>query len=274
MSTTDDNQTGPTWDQFRLQHNWGIQGNEHRLESDKAKKKRIAGSQQNATKKKKQQQLPNLQQLSLDGDNITTNDAEAFADVMKRKPHHTVRIALQNIQLLPANSRHYKSRQLVNHIAQAELDALLINEVGLNWHAVAADNQWIERVTGKLNGSKAVFAHNTTELKTTDTIQYGGVGIIATQELAHRITTTGVDPRNLGRWTWIRIQGKEGHTMRIITAYRPWESPGASTVFHQQSRGLSQHADHRNPITALMKDLAQAITEWKITGDHIIIRPR
>ena len=91
-----------------------------------------------------------------------------------------MRIALQNIQLLPESSRHYKSRQLITHIAQAELDILMINEVGLNWKAVSADNQWAERTTGKLIGSKAVFAHNTTELKSTATIQYGGVGIIAT----------------------------------------------------------------------------------------------
>ena len=51
---------------------------------------------------------------------------------------------------------------------------LLMNEVGLNWKKVSADNQWIERTTGKLHGRRAVFAHNITELSTTDTIQYGG----------------------------------------------------------------------------------------------------
>jgi hypothetical protein len=42
-----------------------------------------------------------------------------------------------------------------------------MNKVGLNWGALSADNQWIKRITGKLQGSKDVFAHNTTELKTT-----------------------------------------------------------------------------------------------------------
>jgi hypothetical protein len=81
---------------------------------------------------------------------------------MKTKQGNTMRIAPQNIQLLPENSRHYKSRQLIDHIAQAELDALLMNEVGLNWRSVSTDDQWVERTTGKLIGSKAVFAHNTT----------------------------------------------------------------------------------------------------------------
>ncbi len=88
----------------------------------------------------------------------------------------------------------------------------------------------------------------------------------ATQEIANRIISTGRDPKRLGRWTWIRIQGKEGHTTRIATAYRPWESPGASTVFHQQARGLSKTGDHRNSIDALTQDLADAINDWKEAG--------
>jgi hypothetical protein len=271
---TEDDRTGPTWDQFRVKHNWGTgKENSNRHESKKARKKRLKGMSQNSKKKKKKktQRQRELQQFSLDGENITLNDAEEFADKMRDKPANTVRLALQNEQLIPANARHYKSRQLINHISQAQLDVLLMNEVGLNWRALSAENQWIERITGKLQGSKAVFAHNTTELNTTDEIQYGGVGIVATQEIANRIISTGRDPKRLGRWTWIRIQGKEGHTTRIATAYRPWESPGASTVFHQQARGLSKTGDHRNPIDALTQDLADAINEWKEAGDHIII---
>jgi hypothetical protein len=199
------------------------------------------------------------------------NDAEAFADTMRVKQPGTIRLALQNIQMLPDNAKHYKSRQLVNHICQAELDGLEINEVGLNWRAISAANQWVERTIGKLNGSQAIFAHNTTEDNVTDAIQYGSVGIVTTHELAHRIIESGSDTTNLGRWDWIRIQGKEGHTVRIATAYRPCESPGASTVFHQQARGLSKNNDHRNPRDAFIEDLQDAIKLWLAAGDHIII---
>jgi hypothetical protein len=73
-----------------------------------------------------------------------------------------------------------------------------MNKVGINWNKLCADNQRVERTIGKLHGSTANFAHNTTELGISDTIQYGGVGIVATQELAHRIIARGRDPRNLG----------------------------------------------------------------------------
>jgi len=271
-SLTTNDQTGPTWEQFGLQHNWGRQGTKQRQESKKAKKKRMKGMTHNAKKKKKKKQTyQEFHQLSIEGTNITMTDAEVFGDSMKKKPPNTVRIGLHNIQLMPENSRHYKSRQLIDHISNAELDVLLMNEAGLNWKKVSADNQWVERTTDKLHGSKVILAHNTTELAITDTIQYEGVGIIATQELAHCIIDLGHNPTNLGRWAWIQIQGKEGHTTRIATAYRPWESPGASTVFHQHARGLAQQDDHRNLINALIEDLHKAINAWKAVGDHIII---
>jgi endonuclease/exonuclease/phosphatase family metal-dependent hydrolase len=138
---------------------------------------------------------------------------------MKARPPNTICIGLHNIQLLPENSRHYKSRQLIHHIMQAELDLLVMNEVGLNWKAVPASNQWAERTTGQLHGSKVVFAHNTTEPALTDTIQYGGVGIVVTKELAIQVISTGRDPTHLRRWVWIQIQGKKGHTVIIVTAY-------------------------------------------------------
>jgi hypothetical protein len=79
----------------------------------------------------------------------------------------------------------------------------MMNEIGLNWRAVPADDQWVERTQGKLNSSRAVFAHNTTESKVTEAVQCGGVGTVATKEIAHRNVTTGKDPTNLGRWSWI-----------------------------------------------------------------------
>ena len=115
--TRSSDRTGPTWEQFGLRHNWGKQqGNENRNESKKAKKKRLKGTPHNAKKKKKKKIYQELQQLSLAGANITLQDSEAFADKMGTKQRNTVRIALQNIQLLPANSRNFKSKHLVNYI--------------------------------------------------------------------------------------------------------------------------------------------------------------
>ena len=134
-----------------------------------------------------------------------------------------------------------------------------------------AGDQWFERVLGKLHDSYALFAHNNQEPELTDKTQYGGVGLIASSELKHRIIDNGKDPTGLGRWVWIRIQGKEGHTTRIVSAYRPCQSDGAGSVFRQHQRVLSASGDHRTPLVAFREDLRAEILAWKTDGDHLVI---
>ena len=85
VMTTND-QTGPTWEQFGLQHNWGRQGTKPRQESKKAKKKRMKGMTNNAKKKKNREKTyQEFHQTSIEGTNITMTDAEVFGDSMKKK---------------------------------------------------------------------------------------------------------------------------------------------------------------------------------------------
>ncbi len=75
----------------------------------------------------------------------------------------------------------------------------------------------------------------------------------------------------MGRWVWMHMEGKANLHVRLVTAYRPCESSGASTVFQQHSRALAKKGDFRNPRTAILEDLAEAIIEWKTLGDHVIL---
>ena len=45
------------------------------------------------------------------------------------------------------------------------------------------------------------------------------------------------DPTKLGRWTWVRIEGKAGEATVFVSAYRPCKNTkGMSTVWNQQVR--------------------------------------
>jgi hypothetical protein len=180
-------------------------------------------------------------------------------------------VAFQNAHCFPEQASHYKSRNIVSHIVEGEYDVWLTCEVGLCWRKLLASDQWEERTFGKLHDSTSIFAYNTTEPTLEDKIQYGGVGIIASSEIKHSIVKRGKDPSGMGRWSWIRSAGKEGHYVRYITAYRPCESGGAGSVFQQQVRALGKVDDFRHPRTALLEDLTSLIAEWKLEGDHIIL---
>jgi hypothetical protein len=64
---------------------------------------------------------------------LTSNDAEAFGNQHSSKPPQTFRVALQNVNILPESSRHYKSRQLINHIREGGYDLWMMSEVGFYW---------------------------------------------------------------------------------------------------------------------------------------------
>jgi hypothetical protein len=258
-----DHRPNEKWQEFGRRWEWGTPLS--RKASKKSMKKRLRGVSGDKTRKKIVQK--EYEQLSMQGRNITRSDAEAYGDKMNK----IVRIGLQNMQLLPENSKHYKSRQSIDHIKQGEYDVWLMNEVGLCWPKLAAVDQWFERILGKLNDSHSLFAHNNQELELSSTIQYGGVGVVSSSEIKHRIIDQGRDPSGLGRYVWIRLQGKEGHTTRIVSAYRPCQSDGAGSVFRQHQRIFSSRGDFGTPLDAFLQDLTADIQVWKDAGDHLVI---
>jgi hypothetical protein len=150
----------------------------------------------------------------------------------------------------------------------------MMTKVGLYWQKLDAADQWEERaLIGGLYDSTAIFANNSTEPTVSAKLQYGGVGMIALSEAKHQTTARGKDPSGMGRWVWMRMEGKEGHHIRFITAYHPCQSGGASSVFQQHSapRAMAVQHDFRNPRTAILEDLAKVIQEWKMVGDHVVL---
>ena len=185
------------WDAFGLRNKFGTH---QRKDTTKAKKKRLqsTGGLPRRKKKKKKQVIQELFQSHFTADGgIIYNDAESFADVLVPKPPQTFRCASHNISLLPESARHQKSRRLINHIREAQLDILLMQEVGLYWSKLDPSDQWVERVRS-LPDSTAVFAHNTLEPQMSSSIQYGGVGIVATSKVRHRMVERGRTFRESG----------------------------------------------------------------------------
>jgi hypothetical protein len=137
---------------------------------------------------------------------------------------------LHNIANIPEDKRTSKSRQLMSYIVQKQADVFLMTEVGLCWKKVDSSNQWFERIFGKFRNARSVFAYNKTELSRTKVLQPGGVGMIVTDDAAHKVCEQGRDDTGLGRWTWVRLQGKDGVKVRILTAYQPVEGEGPETA--------------------------------------------
>ena len=266
------------WERFSLRNNFGNWRNQtiRRKESKKARKKRLKSQEKTPSRRKKKDKPPaqlrrEIFQSHITTNGITYNDAEAYGDGLQKKQTQTTQVAFQNAHCFPEHATYYKSRNIVSHLVECEYDVWLTCEVGLCWRKLLAADQWEERTFGKLHDTTSIFAYNTTEPSLEEKIQYGGVGIVASTDIKHSIVKRGKDPSGMGRWAWIRSAGKEGHYVRYVSAYRPCESGGAGSVFHQHSRALGKKDDFRNPRTAMLEDLSTAIAEWKREGDHIVL---
>jgi hypothetical protein len=220
-------------------------------------------------RRQKRDKLPiQYQQTQMSGANMDQNDVEYFGDDQQQKRPNTLRVGFHNIYNLPEDRRTSKSRQLVDYIVQKSYDCFLMVEPGLNWKKVGNNDRWYERIWGKLKTSRSIFAHNVTELPITKVLQPGGVGMITTEEVTHRVIATGKDPTGLGRWCWMQLQGRNGIRIRLISVYRPCETPGATTTFQQQNRYLRRHKSDFAPREALYDALYLDCSSWLSAGDR------
>ncbi len=200
-----------------------------------------------------------------------TPPLEIYGDSMPTKKDHVFRIGVQNINNLPVSAGHQKSKRMVNHIKNGQYDLFLVSEVGLRWNKIPSHDQWSERSLVALGDSTAVFSYNKIESHIEKTTQPGGTGIIATREAKNRINSRGVDSSGLGRWSWVQIQGKEGHTTMVLSAYRPCRSTtDMFSTFNQHVRCLGEH-DNRDPLDAFREDLWTLLHEWASQGFHIVV---
>ena len=128
------------WEQFALRNKFGNMGTHLHIESKQARRRRLKLTVKVPRRKtkKKPTSVKTLLQSHFVESSLSIKDAEAFADPMGRKPSQTFRIGFQNINLLPTSARHYKSRQLANHIREADYDIWMMNEIGLYWPKIDA----------------------------------------------------------------------------------------------------------------------------------------
>jgi hypothetical protein len=207
----------------------------------------------------------------MQGENQDAADVEEFGERMQAKRDDVFRVGLQNITNLSEKKNVSKSRQIISYIVQKQFDVFMMTEVGLCWKFVALTDQWFERIFGKFRSSRSCFGYNKTELDKSKTLQPGGVGIIAVDDSSHRVTLQGRDESGLGRWAWLKLQGRQGVSTIVVTVYRPCDSNGPETVNQQHRRYLAKKKRTEEPRTALYTDLFEEITAWKLAGSQIIL---
>ena len=173
------------------------------------------------------------------GDPLQENDEDGiWGDLAVEAHPDSTRIGFQNIGGLPTSAGHYKNIRMVQFIKKWRFDVWGMSEINRRWSAMDAQDQFHNRIFGQWESSHVSLAYNTAPNVSRDLLQsshqVGGNILLSLNEISHRVIGSGQDPELLGRWTWTRYQGKGNITFRVVSAYRPCDSPGALLAWAQQ----------------------------------------
>ncbi len=102
--------------------------------------------------------------------------------------------------------------------------------------------------------------------------QQGGTFGLAFGQLASKVHDVGSD--NLGRWSWMLFQGRDGHKVWVVVAYQPCSSKDTQIGTVYQQHKWQQRADgcpDINPCTKFRNDLVTQLRCWRRAHDHLIL---
>lgn len=171
---------------------------------------------------------------------------------------------------IPRNPSAPKHELFSTFLQKLKFDVFGAQEINLHFPRLPASEQWKRRF---LSWPGFTFAATNTHSSSRSKTLFGGTATFLSPHATAQMDSYGEDPRGLGRWTWVLINGRHGLRTRIITAYRPTtdHSNSAGTVYSQQELVLQAQGITSNPREAFLEDLAHQIRGWMEAGDQIVI---
>lgn len=203
---------------------------------------------------------------------IETDNSSQFGNRPDIKYNDNLRISFVNANGVPQLPSHEKNDAIFQFFHRHSIDILGMTEVNRNWRHLPESHNWHNRTRTWWESSKSSISYNTNDSSST-AFQPGGTITQAINKAAHRVIETGRDKSNLGRWSWIKLQGKNNIKLRVITAYRPCKpsSAGPNTAYSQQERFFDITDRAICPRQAVLSDLGAEITQSKNEGDQIVL---
>ena len=144
-------------------------------------------------------------------------------------------------------------------------------ETNCFWPAVEEDDKWQNRLKEwNIKKSKSVASYLKEPVVPTPN-QPGGTLSMAIESTASKVLESGKDT-NMGRWSWITLQGKNDITTTVISGYRPCGSTlTPNTVFSQQLRYLAAVQTDVCPLQLWLDDMGRFVQNKLSSGHQIIL---
>ena len=177
-----------------------------------------------------------FQQVNLHGKNIESTDVKHFGNIFTTNyTRNTTRVVFQNFGPQPKSKHSYKAKRLSTAMSNGNYNVFLFAEHGINQKNIEADHSWHHRVCMNSCGTFSQLNYNIHNNKNDASSgpwrQYGGTGFAINENFRARKVDHGGNSCNLGRWSWVNIEGKDNKCTVFISSYRPCKNTaGINTV--------------------------------------------
>ncbi|CAJ1935608.1 unnamed protein product [Cylindrotheca closterium] len=176
-----------------------------------------------------------------------------FGDDSRQKSPCVTLVLFQNVQGLPFPMTHEKQKGVFKCWTDERVGIALLAEVNLQWSA---------------------------EFPTPSVHQWGGCSATLLNKVARRAKSGGKDESGLGRFSWIKIRGRDIQQQESptdgppagVSAYRPNpEGTNAGSVWNYQRNYWLSKGVTMDPRDKLTLDLVDLIQKWKAEGCEILL---
>jgi len=188
------------------------------------------------------------------------------------KENMITRIWYQNVNGISAKDDMSDASWIAQFAEDHDIDIMALSETNISWNNPNVKRHFMSRIK-QVWPIVNILTAASTELRDT-TYQPGGVSLILQGGWSGHTTNNHSDP--LGRWATTTLQGRDGRTVALITAYRVCQqtvSPERDqTAFMQQWRALrSQGHDDPKPRQQCLQDLKAFIQGFRDQHTPVIL---
>ena len=225
---------------------------------------------------------------SLDAYLNSLSPGNFFGDDSRQQSHQSTRILFQNVHGIPFPMNEEKQKGLFQCWTKEKVGIALLAEMNLQWSAVPRGKKWFDRVKSFTDQGhfSAVAYHEHQEFPTPSAFQWGGCSATLLHKVARRAKSGGVDETGLGRFSWIKIRGRDIRQQEsqadgppggpldlvVVSAYRPSkEGTNLGSVWNYQRNYWLDQGVSTNPREKFTEDLVTQIRQWKKDGCEVIV---
>jgi len=183
------------------------------------------------------------------------------------------RVLSRNVNSLSPADDFLEWRSAAQAITDYSITVACFQETNLQWSTPITNR--IKQIFRDLPTQQTKIAvSNSTEI-TTSNFQPGGTCTTLLGPWVRAARISGNDPTNMGRWSYIELEGKEARRIVIVTGYRSCSQQTrlGSSTFHDQQYRIMLHNGNLtpDPRTQFIDDIIQQIREWRQQKKAVLV---